>query len=60
MTRRNLNGGNFLKITVTLALVALYFAATTHGSVRIALASIGFITITAFLIVVLLRLLTRD
>jgi hypothetical protein len=60
MTHRPLNGGTLMKITLALGLVSLHIAGTTHGILAAVLATFGFIAITAFLIAVLLRLLTRD
>ena len=60
MAHPNLNGGMLLKITVASALVSLYFAGMTRGFLSAVLATLGFVAITAFLIVVMLMLLTRD
>lgn len=49
-----------IKIMLAFAFVSLCLAAVTHGALSIALATLGFIAITAFVIVVLIGLLTRD
>lgn len=60
MTPRPLNGGMLMRIALISALVSLYFAGMTRGFLSAVLATFGFIAITTFLCVVLLRLLTRD